>query len=103
MTKLQEQKKVSAKAKEDFRIFKLENPIGVHKAINWVVSFILVVFAIWSLTLNADSRSNMKIALQTFTEIDKKLEDAKSEMALVKQACLSMTPVVIPVPTIDAE
>lgn len=102
-TKLQEQKNKNTKDKEAFRVFKLENPIGVHKAINWVVSFILVVFAIWSLTLNADSRSNMKIALQTFTEIDKKLEDAKNDLATVKNACLTMAPVVIPVPTVDTE
>lgn len=89
--------------KTENKVIKLPTPLSVHKAINWVVSVILVGFAIWSLTLNADSRSNAKMALQTFGEIDKKLEDAKKEMALIKDACLAQPTVVIPTTPIDTE
>ena len=75
-------------------------PISVHKAINWVVSLILIVFAIWSIMLNADGRSLFKQTTQMVTEIDKKLEDAKKDISTVKDACLKTT-VVVPVAPTD--
>lgn len=91
--------------KTESRSIKLPTPVSVHKAINWIVSVVIIGFAIWSVMLNVESKANVKMALQSFTEIDKKLEDAKKEMALVRDACLQAASptVVIPTETTDTQ
>lgn len=73
--------------------------MSLHKAINWVVSVILLVFAIWSITLNSQGQGYFKQANQLYTETDKKIGDIASQMQSVKDACLNAT-VVIPTTTV---
>lgn len=76
--------------------------IRLHRAINWVVSVILLVFAIWSITLNAEGRSLLKQATAMFTEIDTRVNEIKTEVAGIKSLCQPTT-VVIPTTTTDTK
>lgn len=71
---------------------------SIHKAINWVVSFVLILFAVWSITLNAEGRAQFKQATATFDAIEQKVQDTRNDLMAVKAACQS-APVVIPLPT----
>lgn len=72
----------------------------LHRAINWVISVVLLVFAIWSIVLNAEGRSLYKQTVSTVAEMDKKLSDITSEIKTVRDLC-QQTTVVIPTATID--
>lgn len=78
---------------------KPEAPITVHKAINWLVSVILLAFAIWSIYMNAQGQSYFKQANALYADTDKRVTDISNQMQTVKDACLNST-VVIPTTTI---
>lgn len=81
----------------------LEKPktYSVHKVVNWVVSLVLVCFAVWSIVLNAEGRGLYKQSVQTLEAIDKKLEDTQQVLKDTQSACQTPTPIVIPTPTTD--
>lgn len=72
-----------------------------HRAINWVFSFALVCFAVWSILLNAEGRSLLKQSVSYAEDTDKRIAQIVQDFQTVKDVCLKTT-VVIPTPTIDA-
>lgn len=79
-----------------------EEQIRRHRAINWIVSLILIVFAIWSIHLNAQGQSALKSTVEAINETDAKLVALDAAMQTVKEACLS-APIVIPTTPTDAD
>lgn len=73
-----------------------------HRAVNWVVSVILVVFAIWSIHLNSEGRSMYKQTLILVTEMDAKIATISNDLKVVKDLCQPTT-VVVPPPTTDTQ
>lgn len=88
MTAHKSQKQASAPHKQ-------RTPMSLHKAINWIVSCILLVFAIWSINTSTQGQSLFKQANQLHSDIDLKLVEVKTQLGEVKDACLK-APVVIP-------
>lgn len=74
-----------------------------HKAINWVVSFILVVFAIWSINLNAEGRSLFKQTTFIVNEMDKKIDGITQSLHDVKDACQPRATIVVPAAPTDTQ
>lgn len=74
---------------------KQKTPISLHKAINWVVSCILLVFAIWSIHTSTQGQSLFKQANQLHSDVDLKLAGITEKLDAVRDACLK-APVVIP-------
>lgn len=75
----------------------------VHKAINWVVSVILLVFAIWGIKLHTDSKELYFEAQQMVNDTDQKIVSLTNDLKDVKTACSQMVPVDIPLDTNDAK
>lgn len=73
-----------------------------HRAVNWVVSIILLIFAIWSIHLNSETMRVYKTTVQSFTEMDSKIGQISNDIASVKDVC-NKTTVVVPVAPIDGE
>lgn len=73
----------------------------IHRAINWVVSIILIAFAIWSINLNAESRAYFTQAVAIIAETDHKLTEIKANVEVIKSLCQPTT-VVVPQTPIDA-
>lgn len=76
-----------------------------HRTINWVVSVILVGFAIWSIQLNAQGRGMLKQSTAVVESIDTKIESLTKSMQEVKDVCTQppQTPIVVPVETTDTQ
>lgn len=74
----------------------------LHRAINWVISVILIGFAIWSIQLNAQGRGMLKQTTSLIEASDAKIDKIVSDLQVVKEACQA-TPVVIPLPTTDTQ
>lgn len=74
----------------------------LHRAINWVVSAILVAFAIWSIQLNAEGRSLLKQTATMIEATDVKIEGIAQDIQTVSEACKAAT-IVVPVPTTDTQ
>lgn len=74
-----------------------------HKAINWVVSLILVIFAIWSINLNAEGRSLFKQTTFIVNEMDKKIDAITQNLHDVKDACQPQTTIVVPTTPVDTQ
>lgn len=72
----------------------------VHRTVNWVVSVILVVFAIWSINLNSEGRSLFKQSNAVVAEIDRKIDTLTTSLSEVKEVCQKTT-VVVPVSTTE--
>jgi len=73
-----------------------------HRAINWVVSAVLVAFALWSIMFNAEGRSTYKQTALVASEIDAKIETISKDISVIKEFC-KQTPIVVPLPTIDTQ
>lgn len=73
-----------------------------HRAVNWVVSVILVAFAIWSIQLNAEGRSMLKQTTTIIESTETKIDHITSELAETKAACIAAT-LVVPVATTDTQ
>lgn len=73
----------------------------IHRAINWIVSVILLVFAIWSIKLNTDTKILYSQAQQAVNETDNKITALTKDLKDIKDVCSQMTTVDIPTETID--
>lgn len=71
-----------------------------HRTVNWVVSVILIAFAIWSIQLNAQGRGMLKQSTAVVEGLDTKIDTLSGEMKAVEAAC-KQTTVVIPTTTTD--
>lgn len=72
----------------------------IHRAINWVVSVILIAFAFWSINLNAEGRSFLKQATAIIAETDHKIEAVQASMEIIKKLCQPTT-IVVPTTPVD--
>lgn len=73
-----------------------------HRTVNWVVSVILICFAIWSIQLNAQGRGMLKQTTTLIEATDTKIESIAKDIHDVSEAC-KQTPIVVPVPTTDTQ
>lgn len=73
-----------------------------HRSVNWVVSIILLVFAIWSIHLNSETIGVYKQNTQLFLELDAKMSNINQGITTVTELCQKTT-VVVPVAPTDTE
>lgn len=88
---------MQATAKQPLKVSQDEST-RIHRAINWVVSVILIVFAVWSINLNAEAKSYLKQSVAIIAETDSKLLDFKSDLEVIKRLCQPTTVVIPPTP-----
>lgn len=59
----------------------------IHRTINWVVSVLLIAFAIWSINLNAEGRAMLKETSTLIIATDMKIVEIVNELKVVKNLC----------------
>lgn len=67
---------------------------------NWIISIVLLVFALWSIYLNTQARSFFNQATQVYDETEKRITDVTNGLSEVKDVCQRAV-IVQPVTTTD--
>lgn len=81
---------------------RLPKTYSVHKVVNWTVSLVLIAFAVWSISINAEARGLLKQATQTFEDMDTKIGTLQADLKDTKAACQATT-IVIPTTTTNTK
>lgn len=81
---------------------KLDESTRLHRSINWVVSLLLMLFALWSINLNAEGRSMLKQSLSVVDDINAQIVEVNNNLKVVKELCQTTT-VVLPTATTGNE
>lgn len=77
----------------------LDERTRIHRAINWVVSFILISFAIWSILLNSEAHSLFKQTVFVAEETAHRLDSISGDLSVLKDLCQTPTVVIPTTPT----
>lgn len=79
-----------------------EDCTRTHRMTNWIISVVLLVFALWSIYLNTQARSFFNQATQVYSETEKRITDVTSGLSEIKDVCQSAV-IVQPVTTTDTQ